>query len=51
MVNLVHTRVGCYSGLLLAISQKACGPVFLDNILVYPCSRVSACIMWAELGF
>ena len=35
----------------VAISQKPCGPAFLQNILAYPCGRRPIGIIRAELGF
>ena len=35
----------------VAISQKPCGPAFLQNILAYPCGRRPIGMIRAELGF
>ena len=35
----------------VAISQKPCGPAFLQNILAYPCGRRPIGMIRADLGF
>ena len=35
----------------VAISQKPCGPAFLQNILAYPCGRRPIGMIRAELCF